>query len=276
MFNLLKDLDVYAGIPPYASEHYGVYQPLLGWQSRLTKKWLTKGGIAIDPRVKRILDGRLIPGPTQVMNPDPREFIALPLQPASGGPAFRVALARDLNSDLLALTRAKVEAFVNAHAGRLPDGPDWGQIVDINNLMDAERGDLRLANNAIRDRIYRDLVSRAAGQPISEAMLTLARNEHLEAMKFESQIATFLLTYAEGQDGLSPNELGKLFQVREAAPLSDLFRPTDPLSNIDPERPQRSAIARRLCPPLSPVLLRPWHLSWRARRTCVAGARHDP
>ena len=38
MFDVLTDIEKYKGIPPYASEHYGVYQPFLGWQSQLTKK----------------------------------------------------------------------------------------------------------------------------------------------------------------------------------------------------------------------------------------------
>ena len=53
-------------------------------------------------------------------------------------------------------------------------------------------------------------------------------------MQYESQIATFLLTHAEGQGELDPNELSKLFAVQEAASLSELFRPTDPLANIYP------------------------------------------
>ena len=53
-------------------------------------------------------------------------------------------------------------------------------------------------------------------------------------MQYESQIATFLLAHAEGQAGLVPNELKKLFSVVPAPPLSDIFRPTDPLANIDP------------------------------------------
>ena len=30
----LKDLEQYAGVLPYASEIFGVYQPLLGWKSK--------------------------------------------------------------------------------------------------------------------------------------------------------------------------------------------------------------------------------------------------
>src|SRR4030095_6191549 len=58
--------------------------------------------------------------------------------------------------------------------------------------------------------------------------------KHLQVMQYESQIATFLLSYAEAQAGLDPNELKKLFAVQVASPLADILRPTDPLANIDP------------------------------------------
>src|SRR3982750_4594075 len=105
MFNLLKDIETYKGIPPYASEHYGVYQPLLGWQSQLTKRWLQNGGVLIDPNVKRILDQRLVPGPIEVQNSDPREFVAFPLEPASGKSPFSVSLTKNLNSEVLKVVR---------------------------------------------------------------------------------------------------------------------------------------------------------------------------
>ena len=62
MFDLTKDIDKYGGVPPYASELYGVYQPLLGWESNLTKRWIQRGGPLVDPRIKRILDGRIVSG----------------------------------------------------------------------------------------------------------------------------------------------------------------------------------------------------------------------
>jgi len=49
MFELTKGLEGYRGVPPYASEHFGIYQPLLGWQSRLTKEWVRLGTQIIDP-----------------------------------------------------------------------------------------------------------------------------------------------------------------------------------------------------------------------------------
>src|SRR5215207_6288519 len=107
MFDLLKDVDKYGGIPPYASELYGVYQPLLGWQSQLTKRWLQRGGVGVEPRLKRILDGHITPGPTHVVNPHPLEMIAVPLKPGSGESPFTVLLARSLHSELMNLMRVR-------------------------------------------------------------------------------------------------------------------------------------------------------------------------
>jgi hypothetical protein len=149
MFDLTKDVERYKGVPPYASEHYGVYQPLLGWQSNLTKKWLSRGGLLFDPRIKRILDARIKPGPMDVTNPHPLEFLALPLEPGSGKSPFKVLVIKELNSELMTLIAARVQSFVDTHMGKLPDGAEWTQVVDINNLVDAENGDLRKTNDTV-------------------------------------------------------------------------------------------------------------------------------
>lgn len=226
MFNLFKDIDKYKGITPYASEHYGVYQPLLGWESKLTKNWIQSGGILIDPRVKRILDGRLLPGPQQVVNNHPLEFLAVPLQPGSGKSPFKVMLAKDLNSELLKLVQTWVQTFVDNNNGRLPENGEWNQLIEINNLMDVENGPLRKVNDIHRNRINQEFGPKIRAE--------VYKRKHLELMQYESQIAAFLLFHAEGQPGFNPNELKKLFSVQEAPPLRDILRPTDPLANIDP------------------------------------------
>jgi hypothetical protein len=234
MFDLFKDIDKYKGIPPYASEHYGVYQPLLGWQSSLTKKWLQRGGIMIDPRIQRILDGRIMPGPTEILNNYPLEFIARPLQPGSGKSPYRVLLLKDLNSELLKIIRDGVQAFVDEHDGRLPEHGEWNQIIEINNLMDADNGPLRRANDILRARLQRILEIQAHGSPITDQQKAYAKQLQLQQMQYESQIAAFLLFHAEAQAGYEPDALKKLFSVQVAAPLDEIFSPTDPLSNIDP------------------------------------------
>jgi hypothetical protein len=62
MFDLFKDLDRYSGVPPYASEQYGIYQPThLGWRSNLTLGWVQRVGSLVDPRLRRIVNGRWYP-----------------------------------------------------------------------------------------------------------------------------------------------------------------------------------------------------------------------
>ena len=234
IFDLFKDIETYKGITPYASEHYGVYQPLLGWQSRLTKSWLSRGGLLVDPAVRSVLNGRLTPGPDHVQFDDPREFLALPLQPASGRSPWRVIVTKPLDSLLVGLVQGAVQAFVDSHAGALPDDAQWNQVIEFNSMMDPDQGLLRQVNDTFRMDLFRRLQARIPGGVITDTMRAEAKTEHLQRMQYESQIATFLLTHAEGQGGLNPNELRKLFAVAQAAPLDDIFRPGDPLANIDP------------------------------------------
>ncbi|MDD5322009.1 MAG: hypothetical protein PHD43_15640 [Methylococcales bacterium] len=245
MFDLFKDIETYKGITPYASEHYGVYQPILGWESKLTKKWIQRGGILIDPQVKRILDGRILPGPKEVevrvfegvlswhVNNPFQLFTALPLEPGSEKSPFKVILAKDLNSELLKLVQIQVQTFVDNNNGRLPENGEWNQLIEINNLMDADNGPLRETNDIHWIQLFKDMQAQVQDQPITEAMLTAAKRKLLELMQYESQIATFLLFHVGGQPGYDPNELKKLFSVQVAPPLSDILLPTDPLANIE-------------------------------------------
>jgi hypothetical protein len=227
-FNLFKDLDQYKQIPPYASEHYGVYQPLLGWNSQLTKDWISTGGQIADPRLRRILDGRIKPGPAQ----DP-EFNAMPLEPGGRKSPWRVALLKDLDSELLKVVRDAVQGFVDAHDGRLPVGDEWNDVIKFDQMMDEENGPLRVVNDRLRERILARIRIEQAGPPAGAAFQAGAA-EHLRLMQYESQIATMLLLYAEGQDQYEPDTLAKLFAVSTALDLDALFAPTDPLAYIDP------------------------------------------
>lgn len=233
MFDLFKDIEKYKGVPPYASELYGVYQPLLGWQSNLTKKWIQHGGLIIDPKIKRILDGRILPG-IQEMDEGGAdvELIGRPLEPGRGKSPYIVFLLKDLNSELLKLMQIRVQAFVDQHDGRLPDGVEWPTIIDINDLLDLENGSLHKVNNIYHERLIREW--QALGIPGHSPEFRTLKGKYFASMQYESQIAAFLLFYAEGQPGYDPNELKKLFAVKVAPPLSEILRSTDPLANIDP------------------------------------------
>ncbi|SDL39083.1 hypothetical protein SAMN04487916_108158 [Arthrobacter sp. ov407] len=234
MFDLLKDIERYKGITPYASEHHGVYQPILGWESKLTKDWILRGGSLIDPPVERILDGRILPGPTTVGYNDPREFLATPLEPGVGKSPFKVLLLKDLNSEVLRDVQRKVQAFVESHDGRLPVDNEWVEVVDFNDFMDPENGALRKANDIHRTKLFAELQAKSPGGIITEAMTIGAQARHLELMQYESQIATFLLWNASNEAGMTTDNMKQIFAVTEAPPLTEMFRSTDPLATIDP------------------------------------------
>lgn len=221
MFDLKKDLDKYQGIPPYASEHYGVYQPLLGWQSQLTKAWIKSGNVVIDPRTRKILDGRTLPGPVGL---DPDGQIATPLEIGRGKSPYKVFLTRDLGSELLRRIVPLVQQFVDSHGGKLPSGQDeWLSVADINVLMGQDDSLMNQVNLYHRQRLWDTM-------PSDEYRVAF-----LDIMQFESQVGMFWISFAEGQEDHDPDELKRLFFVKEAAPLENLLIMPDPLAEIDPQ-----------------------------------------
>lgn len=235
MFDLMKDIDKYKGITPYASELYGVYQPLLGWNSNLTQKWLQRGGPVVDPRIRRILDGWITAGPTEVRGQPPAEFQAWPLQVGSGHSPWKVYLANDLQSEVLKLVLAKVQAFVEEHDGRLPAGHEqWREVVQTATMMmDVENGEMRLANRIWANRLQEDAEQQAGAGGITDALTEAARAKHLELMQYESQVAALLLTHT-GTASMDVDQLANLFVVKHAPPLGEVLRSPDPLASIDP------------------------------------------
>ncbi len=233
MFDLTKDVDKYRGIPPYASELYGVYQPLLGWQSQLTKKWIQHGGELVDPGIKSILDAHITPAPMSSFNPD--LLLMQSLEPGTQRRPFTVLLTKGLGSQLLRILRDRVQTYVEDHAGQLPDGPGWQSIVDRNDLRDENAGSLRKANDYHAARLKTEIARRSPKGQLPEGFEQQLEPALREAMRYESQIAKFLLLHAEAHDGYDPNQLQKLFHVIEAPPLADILRPADPLASIDPK-----------------------------------------
>jgi hypothetical protein len=236
MFDLLKDIEKYQGIPPYASEHYGVYQPLIGWESSLTKKWIRSGGQLKNPRVKKILDGRIRPAPQQVIvpNPDyPLDFtVDYPTVGNGGVEEHTVLLTRDLESEIMKFIQTRVQSFVDdVVPARLPENEEWKQVVEINSLIRL----MEIVNDMYREQIKKELEELdAQGHHITDEVLESAKEKYLKLVQYESQIAAFLIFHADGQAGFDPNELKKLFSIKTAPPLSDILQPTDPLANIGP------------------------------------------
>lgn len=228
MFDLFKDIEKYKGTPPYASELYGVYQPLLGWQSDLTKKWIQRNGQKFDPRIKRVLDANLKPGPDHIEYQAagagggftfPELYKATPLVPAEFRREFKVILARDLNSQFLVAARNIVEQFVNAHDGSLPSDSEWATV---------------FSSEAIENLLGK--ANRAHDDGGGDTQINLDKRDRvLAAMKYESQIAGMIAAYANRQDGLAPDRLSSLFHILPHPSLRDILRSSDPLADIDPK-----------------------------------------
>jgi hypothetical protein len=248
MFRLDKDIEKYEGIPPYASELYGVYQPLLGWKSNLTKKWIQRDGRLLDPRTQGILDAYIKPGPATIgplgggTFDGPAEFdeiFALPLEPGTniGTNPYSVMLTIDLNSEFLNIIRDRVQVFVGMNEGQLPEGSQWASIVDINEMMgESEDNILHQVNIIHRNRLIERMGHRDRNWHGNAALIAESKAELMKLMQYESQIAAFFFFHAGGHlSDYDSNELKKLFYVQKAPPLSEILRSPDPLARINPK-----------------------------------------
>ncbi len=57
----IADLGQYAGVLPYASELFGIYQPLLGWKSKRTAERIERGMTRDKARIIRNLQREIAP-----------------------------------------------------------------------------------------------------------------------------------------------------------------------------------------------------------------------
>ncbi|MZQ80929.1 hypothetical protein GQF01_02085 [Paenibacillus sp. 5J-6] len=235
MIKLDKGIEKYNGTPPYASEMYGNFTPFLGWESKLTKQWIQRGGLVVDSRMKQIFDGRIAPESMNFISDALDVFEITSLLPGKEKSPYKVFLTKDLKSELFNLLREKVQAFIDAPAnnGKLPSGDQWEEIVKELKLKDEHTTALRTVSQTLTALVKEQLNFEAARTHQSAAVLSNKyRQKYLEIMKYESQIAGFLLMCINKEAGLSPDDLTKLFDVKTAAPISDIFRSNDPLANL--------------------------------------------
>lgn len=228
MFDLFKDLDRYKGRPPYDSELYGVYQPLLGWQSTLTRAWVEQGN-TVDPRVARVLNARIQPAPKDIdftparsgaAGNAPAKYIAEPLTFGTLVSNLRVGVVRDLNSMFIHEICSVLKDYAVDHDGKLPETPgDWRALLTdekINTILGIANDDLYGHGDAGTER--------------DDAKAARC----LQQMQFESQVAALLRAYVLGTDGMKTERLNEIFFVIKPASLDDIFRGRDPLEDIDP------------------------------------------
>ncbi|MBS1717787.1 MAG: hypothetical protein JSS72_08655 [Armatimonadetes bacterium] len=224
MFKLRKNLDDFQGIPPYASELYGITQPLLGWKSPRIIRWLSARGICSNSDVIRTtIAGNIAPGPQNIA----RDRFVEPL--VVGTPKkhpLAVSLTQCWNSRILDLFLIQVQRFVSQR-GRLPQGNQWKQVSDAAGLDSVDAPALVAVQQSLNERHQ----TRQSAIPI------------LAIMQYESQVASLLRDFCDGADGKNPDLLAKLFQVSKVAALDTIFEADDPLAGIDPRDVSSAALS---------------------------------
>jgi hypothetical protein len=108
---------------PYASEPFGVYQPLLGWRSRLAKE-------RVREERRRLIDFVATEMMHDYRYQDRGPGVFPPDNPGPGdpAPAFR--------SQAMAFAQAAVHNFIHEY-GRPPQGKEWAQLLNQDRLNEA-------------------------------------------------------------------------------------------------------------------------------------------
>ncbi len=267
--------DRFTGTLPYASELFGIYQPLLGWRSKLTEARYQRHVLrGYDAVARRTLNS--VASPVRVLVPENSG----PLVPSRGIP-FEIS---DLVPARLYWEGPRVASSVQSGlaqlvAEELGDGPpeDWRDLLSGtavgDRLAELRRvyadGELLERHPGVRTYLY-SFIAGVGDQRDAQHVVSGLFDK-------ESRIAGYLAFLADNL----PSTLTHLFFPARNGPASALVgRPTDQLRRRRvPGRP----LPHRDHPSLPPVLLRVRLLPrppgrprvaepWRHRRT---GGGHD-
>jgi hypothetical protein len=214
----ITDLTNYKAVLPYASEIFGIYQPLLGWKSRRVLQRMSRGLLFDDmAKYKRLVaayeghadvqfnaDHNLSEAKVGIGTPN-----ALPMKPQHESVLLQV-IAREI-----------------AKAGVIPKGNDWLNVINEGQLSKA-------LNTEVLD-VYKTLY-RSTWQIEHFAV----ENDWLvRLLRFESSVAGVLLGYASKS---LFEKLGALFFLSgETPPVEELFDSMkdafdDPFLTFDPKK----------------------------------------
>ena len=178
----LADLTDYVSVLPYASELFGVYQPLIGWKS---KRRLRKihAGIKSEFQAKLADLRNLFHGQAEVpFNADQQMGVGIV---KIGGP--RGPILRPANGSLLLSQVAQLLA----NAGEVPQGSDWHHFINEGYLSDCLNGKVYEAYQ--EDYSNRERAGR--GQPGFDVRKLQA--ETVRHLRDESAAAGMLLTLVQ-------------------------------------------------------------------------------
>lgn len=220
------DLTKFKQTLPYASELFGVYQPLLGWKSKRIVRRINLGFTShFDPAVRQIAS-RMSPSFEIDPQNDPREFRIARIDIASSASLQRAHVNANIDSFI---ARAIVER-INSNAMDLNDDKAWRKLVSheaLEELLVAVKDD-----GAVRQKIVDEINHRDAHvDPVSIRKAMLDRESvvagtlnYLFEHKLFAQLRNVLTSPAPVIDGEAMLEMRRFVDPMESF---------DPRSEID-------------------------------------------
>jgi hypothetical protein len=231
------DLKPYEGVLPYASELYGIYQPLLGWKSRRTDRRIAAGLSAFKSQFVANLPLLLAPD-VDISGPlDPREV------------RFHVGIARRGPSSSPLLKMAPQSLIVRRVLKEIQnDGPDRADVWQRYTNQDFLEHSLRDLEDEIKNA-YNTELRRAHGR--SREMDDVAQRRLLNGiLSRESVAAGVLSTLGQREDGrYAMNMLGLVKHNYLDEAIGTFEAITTALD------PRRSELARAVISPIGIVHL---------------------
>jgi len=232
------DLKPYTGVHPYASELYGVYQPLLGWRSRRTQKRIESGFAAC---VNRLLTRpALLLAPRVEISPGtlhPREVrfrTEVAQESPSVSPLMKMAPQSLIVQRVLAEVRRDGEA----------DPAVWQRYTSRDFLAHA----LREADDSIREAYETEL---RRSQGMSRVMTEDAQRSVLHSILARESVTAGALAAVGARDG-GRHAVG-IFGVARKNALSDALQALEGVQAL--ADPRKSELARAVISPIGVVHL---------------------
>jgi hypothetical protein len=215
----LDNLDEYKNVLPYASEIFGVYQPLLGWKSKRLRERFEKGFRADLAHLHRKLFKNIEPlVDVRQAERDGRERRLIEIGDVKLG---RILVSKRENTSFL----------VDELRRRVPEGgedPDWNELLDPQTLQSA------------LDRVVQEELSPAA---VAGLQIDITNTQHLNALVLEqaareSRMAGYLQQLVSNKDTAALKDLfatksNVWAMVKDFLPYKDPFDYIDPNNDLD-------------------------------------------
>ena len=237
----LEDLTAYKGVLPYASELFGVYQPLIGWKSKRTRDWINNNGSNVSTELLL----KLIPYFESRDKVSFNEDCAISpdqLRPAG----FRAQGLAGQRWIVLQEISKNIDAFRNESA-RLPQKiEDWRKIINEQSLSTALKTVLSFYQDQSINycRIMRSSRGQAVDSQASNETMAEQNSQRIIRFEIDQETAAAGLLQKLVEFG-AVEHLSRLFIVLGDSNSADVFKNSlesspsefnDPFLTFDPAK----------------------------------------